>query len=415
VGTLNCPQDGISRARSGRAPPSWGQTQVADGRARVAGEDTDEFEVLDLPTRLGDKSLVMPERIRRRLDPLRDAGDGAPVAQDSSTSRREADETRMRHLAFYLALAEEASLKLHTPEQGAWLSRIDRERENLLSTLRGATVGGGSGVGLRLVTAIQAVLGPSRSVELGLRVTVAAIAQTGAQARTFPGGGAHCRGQTRLLDGPLLRGASVSEEASRSPGRSGTRAEPRWCSGTRGGISGAGESSQAREHLGESLALARELGTSPSSRSRSSCLRSSNARKEIWMRRSRSTLMAWRSFASLEIAATSPLVSSTSRCVARTRSEVSRGRVAARGAHDRGGDRLEASRTRRNGWLRGACRFIGEWERAARSMVRRPYSREQTGLHRDPRRAIRGAADDAGARGAGRGRARPRPNAAAGV
>ncbi len=128
-----------------------------DGAARVAGEDTDEFEVLDLLTRLGDKSLVMPERIEGGSTRYGMLETVRQYAQEQLNQSGETDETRMRHLAFYLALAEEASLKLHTPEQGAWLSRLDRERENLLSALAWCDRAQGEAEsGLRLVTAIQA-------------------------------------------------------------------------------------------------------------------------------------------------------------------------------------------------------------------------------------------------------------------
>ena len=38
-----------------------------------------------------------------------------------------------RHLAFYLALAEQARPELIGPEQREWLARLDPERENLLA------------------------------------------------------------------------------------------------------------------------------------------------------------------------------------------------------------------------------------------------------------------------------------------
>jgi predicted ATPase/predicted Ser/Thr protein kinase len=105
----------------------------------VAGGD--EFEVLEILTRLVDKSLVVVE----------EAPDGAEcryrlletVRQYSGEKLGEAGESgpaRDRHQACFLELAERAAPALQGPEAGTWLDRLEAEHENLL-----AAIGHGSG------------------------------------------------------------------------------------------------------------------------------------------------------------------------------------------------------------------------------------------------------------------------------
>lgn len=102
--------------------------------AAVHAEGTDEFEVLDLLTRLVDKSLVVVSRDAKRdpryslLETVRqyaaerlvDAGDAAVV--------------RQRHAHAFLALAEhayEGAIK----EEGLWSAALEQEHDNLRTAL----------------------------------------------------------------------------------------------------------------------------------------------------------------------------------------------------------------------------------------------------------------------------------------
>ena len=79
-----------------------------DSATRVAGEKADEFEIMDLLSRLVDKSLVLVERDRGAepryglLETVRQ------YAEDRLKDSGEEEAVRQRHLEFFLAFAEKA-------------------------------------------------------------------------------------------------------------------------------------------------------------------------------------------------------------------------------------------------------------------------------------------------------------------
>ena len=98
----------------------------------------------------------------------------------------EVAETRTRHLAFYLALADQAEVQLYGPEQGAWLQKLDIERENLLAAHAWCAAADERGeMGLHLACGMQLYWMRRGILRLGHRVTVEALERAGAQARTF--------------------------------------------------------------------------------------------------------------------------------------------------------------------------------------------------------------------------------------
>ncbi|WP_068928032.1 AfsR/SARP family transcriptional regulator [Planobispora rosea] len=118
-----------------------------------AGDDLPAADVLDLLTRLVDRSLVVMA-----------AGTGEPryrllesVAAYCADRMREAGEServRRRHRRYYTDLAERAEPRLYGHEQRRWLCRLDAEAANLRAALTAAAGDGDADGALRLVNAL---------------------------------------------------------------------------------------------------------------------------------------------------------------------------------------------------------------------------------------------------------------------
>jgi len=98
--------------------------------AVAAGDGIQPYAVLDLLAQLVDKSLVLTEEQRgavryRLLETIRQ------YAHDRLQEAGEVERTRDRHLAYFLALAEEAEPKLRGVEYQRFLDRLEEEHDNL--------------------------------------------------------------------------------------------------------------------------------------------------------------------------------------------------------------------------------------------------------------------------------------------
>ena len=127
-----------------------------DSAERVcAGEGIEARDVLDLLTSLVDKSLVVAaDRAASTRYRLLET-----VHQFATDRLQEIGKEASgfgRHLAYFLALAEEAELQLTGKEQQAWLDRLETEHDNMRAALARSTVAGGDAVaGLRLASAFS--------------------------------------------------------------------------------------------------------------------------------------------------------------------------------------------------------------------------------------------------------------------
>ncbi len=151
--------------------------------AAGAGGEIAEAMVLDLVTRLVEKSLVVLEAEGGRyrlLDTVRQ------YAQERLAEAGESDAARRRHFDCYLALAEKARPELIGPDQAAWFARLDVERENLMAAHAWCDdAAGGGALGLRLVSSLRRYWIGRGLLGLGLRVTVEALDRAGAQERSL--------------------------------------------------------------------------------------------------------------------------------------------------------------------------------------------------------------------------------------
>jgi predicted ATPase/DNA-binding SARP family transcriptional activator/DNA-binding CsgD family transcriptional regulator len=100
-----------------------------------AGQGIGEDDVLDLTSRLVDKSLVVAEARPEGTFRYRMLEAVRQYAWEKLVASGEAREIRRRHAAWYLALAEEAEPKITTAQQGAWLERLEAEHDNLRAAL----------------------------------------------------------------------------------------------------------------------------------------------------------------------------------------------------------------------------------------------------------------------------------------
>lgn len=119
------------------------------------GTDIDEWEVLDLLSRLAEKSLIVIEQqgsaIRYRLlETLRQYG------LDRLAEAGEVSQMQERHRDYFLAQAEAAEGHLFgSPEQMLWLTRLDLDYANLRAVLQNcAAAEGDAASGLRLTGAL---------------------------------------------------------------------------------------------------------------------------------------------------------------------------------------------------------------------------------------------------------------------
>lgn len=118
-----------------------------------AGRGIEREEILDLLTRLIDKSLVLvAERGRevryRLLETVRQ------YAREKLDEPGEAASVRERHALFFLALAEEAEPALVGPDQGEWLKRLETEHDDLRGALGYFRENEDAGRGFRLGCAL---------------------------------------------------------------------------------------------------------------------------------------------------------------------------------------------------------------------------------------------------------------------
>ena len=100
---------------------------------RVAGEDADEYAVLEQLTALHDKSLLVVDRDTQAQPRYRMLETVRQYAEERLTEAGEGDEVRNGHLTHYVALAEEAGPQMLGSQQGSWFARLRHEQENLLA------------------------------------------------------------------------------------------------------------------------------------------------------------------------------------------------------------------------------------------------------------------------------------------
>lgn len=114
-----------------------------------AGEVIEEGEILDVLSRLVDKSLVIVEEregevLYRLLETIRQ------YSQERLWEAGEVALLQERHWSWYTGLVEQAGLDLLSPRQAAWFNRFEREYDNLRASFRNLLERGEAGIAARI-------------------------------------------------------------------------------------------------------------------------------------------------------------------------------------------------------------------------------------------------------------------------
>jgi predicted ATPase/DNA-binding SARP family transcriptional activator len=145
-----------------------------------SGEAIEEGEVLDLLSKLVEKSLVVTEAGQeedasrfRMLGPVRQ------YVHEKVEEIGESEAVRRQHAEYFLALAEEADPQLKGAEQEEWLKRLEQEHDNLRAALSWALEQGKAELGLRLSGALGDFWYMRGHLSEGQRWLEAGLAQSG--------------------------------------------------------------------------------------------------------------------------------------------------------------------------------------------------------------------------------------------
>jgi predicted ATPase/DNA-binding CsgD family transcriptional regulator len=180
-----------------------------------AGEGIQEVDVLELLSRLVEKSLVLVverdgETRYRMLETVKRYG------QERLEGSEGAERIRERHAGCYLALAEEAEPELR--EQAAWLGRLEREHDNFRAALQWALdaeepATGRAQLGLRLAAALaQGRFWNAYGVGEGLRWLERGLAKTAASTSPVRAKAFRQAGYLAIWRGDYQRGGALLEE-----------------------------------------------------------------------------------------------------------------------------------------------------------------------------------------------------------
>lgn len=187
--TLQWSHDGLSEAeqRLFRELAVFAGGCPLDGAVAVAtpadpGAPFDAHDVLELLTQLHDKSLLVVDRDDGREPRYGMLETVRQFAQDRLAAAGDAPAARDRHLAWCVALAEQAMSGLLGPRQGEWMARLQREQENLLAAHAWCPVSeAGAEAGLRLAASLNRYWLNSAQAEQGHRLALAALAEAGTE------------------------------------------------------------------------------------------------------------------------------------------------------------------------------------------------------------------------------------------
>jgi predicted ATPase/class 3 adenylate cyclase/Tfp pilus assembly protein PilF len=273
------PRDLPERQRALRATIAWSYDLLTPGEQALfrrlavfaggmtldavayVGRPEGTIDALDGLERLVEHSLIQTtgdgesEPRFRMLETIREYG------LERLAESGEVIDTRSRHLGFFLDLAEQATLELTGPGQGAWLARLEAEHDNLRAALSSAATLSEDAPALRLAAALAPFWEARGHYSEGrdwLERTLArgASEPKSARAAVLTGAGSIARMQgdttraTELLEAALALADALGDRA----GAGRIHVLLGHVADRRGDLSGAAERFEA------ALAVAREIG-----------------------------------------------------------------------------------------------------------------------------------------------------------
>jgi non-specific serine/threonine protein kinase len=223
------------------------------------------LDLLDLLARLVDKSLLLMSDVDgaaryHLLEPIRQYGEQHLRASGKLAGIRD------RHADFYVNLAERAMPELSGPAQVTWLSRLDREHDNLRVALQWTLERGDSDAALRLSVALvpfwdrRGYLSEGRRwLHAALDATPVSTAATALRTRALLGAGALAAWQGDYdVAEPLLDQCLTLAQAAND------RLSVAWAMAWRGvALNSIGDFTRAVRLFEESLLLFRALPDQP--------------------------------------------------------------------------------------------------------------------------------------------------------
>ena len=250
----------MERALLRRLAVFAGGWQLAAAEAVGVGGAVAAENILDLLDRLVQKSLVEFETESGRYRLLETVRQYANERLDEAA---EAVATRTRHLRYHVTLTQHAFWKIQGPEQRAWMSRLDSERENLLAALSWCDHAENGGEwGLWLVGALRGYWLHRGLLELGYRVTAEALERPGAPTKTLQRCWAlQAAGWLSFWMGNYAKARAFCDESMAVARELGDKASLTFVLILAGMVCETqGDQAGARAYLEESLALSRTVG-----------------------------------------------------------------------------------------------------------------------------------------------------------
>ena len=175
----------------------------------VCSDSGDEFEVLDLLTRLAERALVVLQRAADGSVRYRYLESVWRFALERLEPHLEHAAMRDRHMAAYVAFAEQAEKRMTGAAVAAAVREIDAEEENILAALAWcAQAHDGVSLGLRLAAAVHRFWSIEGRFTVGRRVLDEALARD-RERRTTP---ERAKALARAAGFALLAGDYVAAE-----------------------------------------------------------------------------------------------------------------------------------------------------------------------------------------------------------